>query len=278
MKKIIIFSFLVSLLSFVACDPINDRDEMTGSITADQIVASVTVEKLNGKNVNKINFTCSSPINCQWTNGVLTKAGANGDMLMFTTGKQIVTLTGMCGDGTIIKKEFEVTVDDMHYEVAPEYALFCGKGEKTWTWDDTANAGWGNGGYKGNTTPGWWAVSVDAIEEQAKAKGHPGEGKGATMKFVLNGLKVIKSTGNIGTFSFDMTKKTLDDGGAIWAVGKLYTKKSAILFPVICNDWVDTNTFDILKLTEDKLYLSIPKSGTTGSWGEATFWCFKAVN
>lgn len=268
---------MVSLLSFVACNPIDDRDSMTGSITADQIKASVTVEQIAGKNVNKISFECSSPINCQWTNGVVTKAGANGDMLMFTTGKQTVTLTGICGDGSIIKKEFSVNVDDMHYPVPVEYSLFCGTGEKTWTWDDEV-AGWGKGAYRSDFNPTWWAVSIDNIEEQAAKYGHAGEGKGATMKFVLNGLKIIKSTGSQGTFSFDMTKTTFNpDDKTIWACGKLYTKNSAILFPSIADDWVDTNTFDILKLNADKLYLSAPLAGSTKPWNAATFWCFKAV-
>ena len=53
MKKIMIFSLLVASLSFAACDPIEDREEMTGSITVDQIQATVTVEQIDGHSSDK---------------------------------------------------------------------------------------------------------------------------------------------------------------------------------------------------------------------------------
>jgi len=40
MKKSIIFSMLVGAAMLVACDPIEDRDTMTGAITADQLNVS----------------------------------------------------------------------------------------------------------------------------------------------------------------------------------------------------------------------------------------------
>lgn len=277
MKKIMIFSLLVASLLFAACDPIEDREKMTGSITADQIQATVTVEQIDGQNVNKVSFKCSSPISCQWSNGILTKAGSEGDMLMFIVGTQTVTLTGVCGDGSIVTKEFQVTVDKMHYDVDPVYGYLCGDGEKTWTWDDEVGGPWGNGSYLDNTTPGWWVLKLDELEGQASGKGYAGEGAGATMTFVLNGLKLQKSSGKEGTFSFDMSKQTLNGGGEVWACGKLYTSGAGILLPVIINDETSTGTFDILQVNDDKLYLAAPRASTTGAGGEATFWCFKAV-
>lgn len=278
MKKIMIFSLLVAVISLIACDPIEDRDKMTGSITADQIQATVKVEQVNGKNVNKVTFECTSPINCQWTNGVLTKAGISGEMLMFVTGDQTITLTGICGDGSVIKKDFPVTVDDMYYDVAPEYGYFCGNGERTWTWDDEVSGPWGNGSYLGNTTPSWWVVSLNDVEGQASGKGYTGEGKGATMTFVLNGLKLLKSSGKEGTFSFDMSKQVLDSDGKVWSYGKLYTRGGGVLLPVIINDETYAGTFEILQINDDKLYLAAPRAGVSSAGGEATFWCFKTVN
>lgn len=277
MKKLMIFSLLVTVISLVACDPIDDRDKMTGSITADQIQAIVKVEQINGKNVNKVTYECSSPISCQWTNGVLTKAGANGEMIMFLEGNQTVTLTGICGDGSMITKEFSVTVDDMHYDVDPEYGYLCGNGEKTWTWDDEVAGPWGNGGYLGNTTPGWWVVGMNDIEAQASKRGYPGDGAGATMTFMLNGLKIKKSTGKEGTFTFDMSKK-IKNGDEVWSCGEFYIKKDGILLPMVLNDETYANTLKILRIDNDKLYLAAPRAGVSSAGGEATFWCFKAVN
>lgn len=104
MKKIMIFSLLVASLSFAACDPIEDREEMTGSITVDQIQATVTVEQIDGQNVNKVFFECKSPISCQWTNGVDTKAGASGEMFLLLSGENTITLKGLCADGSIVEK------------------------------------------------------------------------------------------------------------------------------------------------------------------------------
>ena len=64
MKKTMIFLLLLLVsLSFVACDPIEDREEMTGSITPEQIQATVRFEQIGGKNVHKVMYKCSSPIN-----------------------------------------------------------------------------------------------------------------------------------------------------------------------------------------------------------------------
>ena len=75
MKKIMIFSLLVASLSFAACDPIEDREEMTGSITVDQIQATVTVEQIDGQNVNKVFFECKSPISVNGPMELIRKRG-----------------------------------------------------------------------------------------------------------------------------------------------------------------------------------------------------------
>lgn len=285
MKKTMIFLLLLLVsLSFVSCDPIEDREEMTGSITPEQIQATVRLEQIGGKNVNKVMFECSSPINCTWTNGILSKAGANGEMLMFTKGQNTVTLTGLCGDGTIITKEFTVNVEDMHYEIDPTYALFCGEGEKVWVWDDeaplgysgTAAAVWGNGGYKGgDKAPAWWKVEIGAqLDEQAVGKGTPDDGTDGSMTFTLSGMKLTKSSGVSGTFNFDMSKTSTAGDGTPYAIGELTTKGVNVLLGIQPNAGdAMVYRYDILKLTEDKMYLCVEDAANPG---QAFFWCFKA--
>ena len=95
----ILYAFAFFLVTLSACQPLDNREEMTGNISVEDIQATVRVEQINGKNVNKVFFECSSPISCQWSNGVETHATSSGEMLMFLTGEQTVTLTGLCGDG-----------------------------------------------------------------------------------------------------------------------------------------------------------------------------------
>lgn len=270
MKKTIILSLLAVVMAFVACSPINDKDEMGGSITADQIIANVIVEKINGKNVNKVMFECNSPINCQWTNGVTTVAGSIGEMQMLLLGDQIITLTGLCGDGSIITKEFPITIEDIYYDVAPEYELLCGTGEKVWVWDDTVPHPTGNGGYLIHTAPAWWAIDLNGIDEQAQSNNIPLEGRNGTMTLTLSGMKLTKSGGDEGKFSFDMSKTTVTSDGT-WAIGKLYTNNVEVLLGFMHS----TNEYDILKLDENTLHLASPDPGA-GMWGGCWYWCFKA--
>lgn len=278
MKKITIILSLVALCVLASCDPIEIRYEMGDSITADQIVATAVPEVINGQNVNKVILECNSPINCQWSNGILQANSNYAEMLMFVPGTQTITLTGLCADGTKITKEFTVTIDAMHYEVAPEYGYFCGTGEKKWTWDASMGTPWGNGGYLSNVTPGWWCCDMAAIEGQAVEKGYPADGQNGYMTFVLNGLKLQKSDGAVGNFSFDMTKTTTGADGNIWGIGKLTTKGVNVLLGVQPNQsgFPMIYEYDILQLNDDRMYLACPEPGA-GAWGTCWYWCFTAM-
>lgn len=273
MKKTIIYSFIILLLGMMSCSPIDNKEELTGSITADLIDATVNVEQILGKNVNKVTFECHSSINCQWTNGVKTVTGACGEMVMFAIGEQKVTLTGRCGDGSIITKEFPVTVDEMHYPVEPEYGYLCGDGEKTWVWDDELEAPLGNGGYLVHTLPEWWKITFNDMEQQCIDNKIPvEEGRNGSMTFVLNGMKLIKSGGSEGTFTFDMEKR-VQINGEDWIIGKLYTKDVEVLMGALS----PTTEYDIYIINDEKLYLGYAAPGT-GQWGGCFFWCFRAKN
>lgn len=283
MKKIFIYA-LLSCLFLVACDPVEDSKELTGAITADEIVASVVAEVGdNGKTVNKVILDCSSPILCKWTNGVESAVGAHAELKMFATGEQTITLTGLCKDGTYITKDYTVNIEEMKYEIEPQYAYFCGNGEKSWTWDPQIEKPWGNGGYKNDMGPTWWTMSPEEIDADIANNNRIqwiGEGVGARMTFVLNGMKIKKSSGKEGTFSFDMSQKitkTDSEGNVIeWSVGKLYTSGTDVLFGMIANDWTSATEYDILVLDEEKMVLAAPSVSGAG-WSEGTFWCFRAI-
>lgn len=288
MKYIFFLSIITGALYLTSCDPVEDntKNNVT-AMTADQIKATITVEQQGGKNVNKAKVVADNPLPVQITNGVNTVASSSAELLLFGTGENTIIVSVLNPDGSVISKEFTASVDEIYYEVPPQYAYLCGTGEKVWGWDNSVNGNvWGNGGYlsapaqdfadTGNGT--WWGTTADDIAKQAADYGfNPADAGNATMTFVLMGTKILKSSGAAGTFSFDMSKTTMSaDNTNLWAVGKLSTTGESILFPCQINSGEKIQEYDIMTLNEDKLVLTYASPGS-GAWGEMTWWRFKAI-
>lgn len=126
-------------------------------------------------------------------------------------------------------KTLTVQVDAL-YDVEPEWALFavqpCGKDPGYGTMLPDPVSG-GNGGLKGLCCS-LLVGCLSGINGQA-----PREGAGASMTFTIAGARLIKNyndgTSVQGSFTFDMSKIILDDGGNVWAKGKLNTKNVTVL-------------------------------------------------
>ena len=276
MKKYVVLSIMAASFSIMSCDPIEDREDLGGGITADQLTISATPVVKDGVNSNYIvlesdgNSTLSS-----WDFGFGTYVGTHDTVKVMMSGDNTIVYSGLNPNGEIITKTIIVKVDKL-YDVEPEWATFCGPtGLKTWVWDETLPACFGNGGYKGNSAPGWWALKIGEIDGQ-KA----GEGEGASMVFSIKGASITKNltdgTTKKGTFSFDMSKQTALDDGTVWAKGVMTTKSVTVLAGISINEnKIDVNKYDILTLDDNKLALSYHKDGT-GAWGEAWFWMFRA--
>lgn len=276
MKKTLIVSLVAATMLLVACDPTEDRDVLSGAITADDLQISATPVLVEGKNSNSIELNSDGVGSLSsWNYGNGTTTSTKTTVQLVLKGANEIVFTGLNHDGTTITKTLTVQVDTL-INVPAEWGLLCGEGEKTWIWDDTdPSAVWGNGGYKGNVSPAWWKVALADIDGQAA-----GEGAGAEMVFAVGGssLTKIKSDASSakGSFSFDMSAKTLDDGGVVWGIGKLKTKNVGVLCGIQPNGGGATvYEYDILKLDADNLVLAFPEPGA-GSWGTAWFWMFKA--
>lgn len=108
MKKI--FFIFVTLCAIAACDPTHEDIGIGGSITADELKAksSVTVDKdASGKNGNIITCSTSAPVNAKWTIAGKDLVGNYAKKKM-RLGEYVVTLTGLCADGTEVKAEFPI--------------------------------------------------------------------------------------------------------------------------------------------------------------------------
>lgn len=275
-KKLIYSVFGLALLT-IACDPVEDRKTLTGALTADQVEISAVPQVVDGKNSNYIDLNSDGVgVLSSWDYGSGVTVSTKTTVQVVLKGENDIKFTGRNHDGSTFEKILKVQVDTL-INVAPEWGYFCGTGEKTWVWDDTQpnEEVWGNGGYKGNVSPGWWKVNIDGIDGQAA-----GEGRGAEMVFAISGSKMTMNkadgTSQAGTFSFDMDATTLDDGGAVWGKGKLSFKAVSVLCGISPNEGnIRVSEYDILALDDEKMSLAYAASGT-GSWGEAWFWMFRA--
>ena len=281
MKNLIgIFAIIIAVIIFHSCDPIENRKEMTGVTTMGKIdqYVSVTQEMRNGVRSNYLLLNSDGlDALSSWDYGCGTYKGTNGRVQLILPGENTIVFTAWNGDGSILTKEFTVTVDEC-FDVPYEWQLLCGTGEKVWTWDESQGRIWGNGGYLANVEPTWWGRTLDDIHEEAA-----GEGNGATITFSARGPSLIKNktdgTTETGTFNFDMSKVKLDAGNTYnWAIGKLYTTGVTVL----CGKKMNVasgpiNDYDIIQLTEDVLVLAWSEGGdNAGAWGGCWFWMFRA--
>ena len=280
MKKYINL-LVIALSMFASCEPILDRGGIGDVINSvEQLEATVT-PVMNGtkttnkvvvtKTTNKVVVNCTSPVVCQWSNGVKTYNTNNTELLLFIPGSQIVSLKAMTNDGKVLEKNFTVNVEEMTFPVPPEYAYFCGTGEKTWTWAETNCFGNGHA-YAWdpvNTYPEWWILSPSNVTSQCSGKGLPNEGAGATMTFTLVGMKMSlkDASGNVissGNFDFDMAPD-----GHNWSIGTLSLKNTNILFGYDLNGGlVPWTQYSIMEINDNVLRLGA--KGADAYW----FWVF----
>ena len=279
---------IISMMALISCEPVENRLEMKGGVTEADVKAKVIVELVvrEGKKSNYIHFNSESLVNCvtSFTHGLGTFVGKEGTVQGFVVaGNFDIIVNVLNADGTSLPPiSFPVTVEEC-FDVDPEWAIFCGSGEKVWTWDENGDDNsrvWGNGAYKVSPVPDWWGRTVDEMDEEV-----PGNGKGATMTFSASGatLTKLKTDGvtEKGTFSFDMSKKIEDVEGNNWSIGHLSTKEITVLNGKQQN--VGENPplyeYEILKLTEDEMVLGWPTGSDpdVGPWSEAWYWFFKPV-
>ncbi|MDH6304493.1 hypothetical protein M2459_001226 [Parabacteroides sp. PF5-5] len=254
MNKSIIYSLLIGLVLFVACDPVESRDEMTGAITAEQLNVTATPLVVDGVRSNKIILENHSPVLSHWDYGMGATSKAYDEVLVSAVGDMVVTFTGRNGDGTTITKELPINVEAIVFEVVG-MDKFIGDGSKTWVWDEWTNERdfggpgvypYGIGGSVADKSPAWWGLLHGSFDESD-----------ATMTFALDGGAVFTKTlgdgtKQKGTFSFNMNKKIED-----WSQGILTLKGATIPHPQSMNGGGgDATEFYILVLEDDQLVLS----------------------
>lgn len=268
-----IYYIAIALLMFAvgACDPVEKRLDMGNAMTAEQLDISASPIVVDGKRSNKVAVVNHSPVLSSWDYGIGVSYKMVDTVLMVLEGDNDIVFKGLNPDGTFIEKTITVNIEELSFPVPPEWGYLCGNGEKEWVW--AATNCWGNGGYLASDGPAWWILGPNDVEGQVK-----GEGSNASMIFSINGASLTKrrndGTEKKGSFSFDMKKTKETSGGVIWAIGQFKVVGTTILCGISPDEGsIEVNTFNILKLTEDRLVLSYAPPGT-GEWGTAYFWVF----
>ena len=109
MKKI--FLLFVAICAIAACNPTHEDISMGGNITADELKAKASVtldiDPVTGKNGNVLTCSTSAPVNARWTIAGKNLAGNYAQKKM-RLGESVVTLTGLCADGTEVSVDFPV--------------------------------------------------------------------------------------------------------------------------------------------------------------------------
>ena len=164
---------------------------------------------------------------------------------------------------------------------------------KDWTWNTEAPDGvvWGNMGYCGgagsdvgiNGAGKWWGVTSEAEfltqGDHTGSEGFKGdESMDAYMTLTTDGV-IVRHAGDgsvIKSGSYEFDTSVASD----WKVANLNTTAGTILWPYEINSGGNMpTTFEVVYLTADKMTLVYPDGGAfdgLGSWGEASFWQFKA--
>lgn len=111
MKKI--FLFFATVCAIVACDPTHEDISNGGHITAEELksLSTVTLDKdANGKNGNILTCSTSAPVNARWTVAGKNLVGNYATKKM-RLGEYVVTLTGLCADGTEVTADFPINCE-----------------------------------------------------------------------------------------------------------------------------------------------------------------------
>jgi len=280
MKKITgLFLITIAALTFISCDPIESRQEAKGAVTDAEINQYVVIEQQvrEGKKSNYFSFSVRNlKALTQFKHGLGTYVGAgtNGYIQCFVVpGQQTITAVILNADGTKTEKPYTFNIEQC-FDVAPEWALFCGTGSKTWTWDVSLGANMHGMGDVNDNQAGWWCPTPE--ERVAN------EGVGASFKLTASGSSLVKTrtdgSTQTGTFGFNMTKTT----GFARSMGFFTTSGATILAAINTKGGETENKFHIMRLNENELRLLVIDMDGRDSykpdvegWGQATHWCFR---
>jgi hypothetical protein len=141
MKKIIIYIALL-VLGFAACEPIEERDTLSGEVSVDQLEITAEPVVVDGKNTNEVIVENNSPILSRWISDRSQIESSYATVVFDKVGSHNVEFVGLNGNGTKVETTLPVTVDTMT-NLPSEVAARLGIDDDPTTLPNY----WGAGGY-----------------------------------------------------------------------------------------------------------------------------------
>lgn len=112
MKKIVGFILLAMLVAF-ACDPIEDRDALSGNVSANELELLVTPILVDGLKSNEYTVGNNSSVLSKWITARTTVLSSYGTVVLEKVGENSIDFKGLNGDGSYIEKNVNAVVDTM---------------------------------------------------------------------------------------------------------------------------------------------------------------------
>lgn len=241
----------------------------TFSAASVKVVQEMTSD---GKKGNRLYVYNTNPTLSNWTFGTSKSDKNVATVFVSNTGTYPLSLKYTKADGTSATLDLGTyTVEAFSY--IPDYLvnLFGENGVKTWEWDDKVDPCWGNGSFGGDKKPSWWGLNLAGLDAKgATLDGGVAEnGAAATFTFNLGNMTMTKSSGTVGTFSFDMD----DIYKAGWNIGTMKFKNVNIpLGFKVNNGNTVPDKFYIVNLDATHLVLCWMSDNGSEGW----YSCFKA--
>lgn len=280
-KNIFKTSFLavMTLLALSACDPQENDNHSLGAAPEASQLAFSTTPKSNQPNVIELKNESSIKGVATWDmgNGSTAKGETATAEYPFKGTYTISMTLYTTGGSTTITKEVAVANDDMSLLNTPMYNALTGGAAningKTWVFDQYHSGHFGVGPAS-DTSPSWWSCPANGKLQSSLYT--------QEFTFIQVGVKMIwKNNGNVytneaGKNALGGTAVTPPDGDFDVA----YQPKSAYTYTLnetgktlTLNDgaflghYAGTSTYEILKLTDDEMYLKCNSTVENGnSW------------
>ena len=109
MKKLIYIILAAAI--FAACEPIEDREVLSGAIGVNDLDLTATPVQVNGLNSNEIIVENNSPILSRWISDRTKIEKAYGTVIFDYTGSKEVQFIGLNADGSKVETTIPVSVD-----------------------------------------------------------------------------------------------------------------------------------------------------------------------
>jgi len=283
MKKILFaVPLLTVMFSFMACDPITDKEGPGASVSADELTSDLQITAESEGNNNLTVFTSPARFIKVYDASDNSLAGSGTDVKIqvlpgYTKVSYYVVTANE--DGSTTKSGTKSISVSNYTKLDPMLTTLFGDGKGGFTsykyvWNTDASDGvWGKAGYLESTGPAWWIVTKDQINDQAVDKNLTKDGLDGWFTMALGSKGVTTSRGETGSA---IANSEVKKSG--WDIGTLTFSGTIPLMGIIPdNNNQRQYVYQILKASDGELRLCAPDPNA-GDWGNAWFWNFKRVN